>query len=651
MHKELLQGSDGLPLGLLSLKQRFSQVQYLASPDFRFGLAGLSPWWKVVAYGLLIVLSTLISLLAGPATALLLIPDVHSNWPAGGASIWLGGSDDALWPSVLSGNATGGTHCTSPTPQMITSGALVNNDCLWAGSIPIGDKFKEAQFASMTDLPINDNLLRRSFGEGFRGFGNVSATGGPETWVSGTHIALGVMMKNAGQVWFQALLSVTSSSKYHALRWRSQGGTAGYGGGKAPVYPYLPEYDVSLNLKLLVQAQAPDISRLNTYWVPAPPSARLTDNTTTTDIPSALLNVFIPPKGTNSSSTLFVCSIDSRWANAGYSGKPIDSFDGHYIQSVTGIHTRNYPSSYPGFEYSHLPVNDGSWRKVRLERDWLEALMPSVDNSSSGSTTLASLLSDIDIGNQSNTIAIPTLEAIIATLVTDGMSRTGFRTILGAPESLQDPLTLLPDESASKWSNFMDGSYSFPRPAGPATEVKWSVTVEGYAYHATSKAFRLSLAVLLLHATLAIGHIIYVFCPRIYRKPFFRNPISCDTWDTMISYIVLAAASDTAPSCTDNENSNTGSYATGASGTKPPSIFENASSGISRYRTLKTQVRIRAKASTLHGINGHSVDVAGPGMPVQAKMFAKAKMLFGLEKEEISRAGGLERIAVDEVYS
>jgi len=84
MRNQLLFGREGLPLGILASKQLFTDIKYLISPEFRFGLPGFAHLRKRLMFGLYILASTLISLFAGPSTALLLIPTQHSDWPARG---------------------------------------------------------------------------------------------------------------------------------------------------------------------------------------------------------------------------------------------------------------------------------------------------------------------------------------------------------------------------------------------------------------------------------------------------------------------------------------------------------------------------------------------------------------------------------------
>ena len=92
----LLFEQEGLPLGILASKQRFTEMQYFLSPEFRFGLAGFARRRDRVLLGIFILTSSLISLFAGPSAALLLVPTKRSDWPAGGASFSLAGDRNSL---------------------------------------------------------------------------------------------------------------------------------------------------------------------------------------------------------------------------------------------------------------------------------------------------------------------------------------------------------------------------------------------------------------------------------------------------------------------------------------------------------------------------------------------------------------------------
>lgn len=131
----LLTGADGLPLGLLTAKTQFIDVLYLISPDFRHGILGITGY-KRFTVGLLILTSSAISLLAGPASALLLIPKTYNEeWSAGGAQFQLLGTKETLWPSQLDAPSIGGEHCQVPDDRsnFTLQQGPTTTSCVWAG--------------------------------------------------------------------------------------------------------------------------------------------------------------------------------------------------------------------------------------------------------------------------------------------------------------------------------------------------------------------------------------------------------------------------------------------------------------------------------------------------------------------------------------
>ena len=208
-----LLGPEGLPLGILASKQQFTEMEYLISPEFRFGLAGFARRPKRLLFGLFILTSSLISLFAGPSAALLLIPTQRSNWPAGGASFWLAGDEDSLWPSRLTASSIGDPDCEHPTMQKLSTGALNSSGCIWAGYSSLAEAFQQRHFSSGIDLIIDDGVLKRDFV--IRSKGEVA-----ETWVLAIHVAVGVLSKNVAAAWYAALKGISVSSWHHTLRYR-----------------------------------------------------------------------------------------------------------------------------------------------------------------------------------------------------------------------------------------------------------------------------------------------------------------------------------------------------------------------------------------------------------------------------------------------
>ena len=341
-------------------------------------------------------------------------------------------------------------------------------------------------------------------------------------------------------------------------------------------YPDLLEYGVRLDLTYLIATNLYVSSNISTQWIPVPETAQLSDNSYTADVPSAFLSVQLPVSHILNAGLTFSCSVDARWAMGTYSGGPVGDRDAEYVQTATVQNTRAF-GDLTGYEYNFLPIDDGSWRRVQIDTDWLNILTPFLDSNSPGWTSLAALLTDIGMDNSTGIIiqwddVSSVLETIIATLVADGMSRQGYAANGGTSTHFSDALSQIPwDNSAPSQQSLLAGTYAFPPPAGPSTPLRWTVVVAGYAYRADSLAYYLALTVLFLHAALALGHMAYVL----------RTRVCCDAWDSFVGLVVLAAKSSVP-----------------AASSGAADVFKNASAGIERYRTMGTNVRVRALSST-----------------------------------------------------
>ena len=172
----------------------------------------------------------------------------------------------------------------------------------------------------------------------------------------------------------------------------------------------------------------------------------------------------------------------------------------------------------------------------------------------------------------------------------------------------------------------MAGTYKFPRPSNttdpPYTVLDSTVELTGPAYRADSNAYKLALAVLFVHAVLAMVHMAYVI----------KTGVFCNTWDSMTNLIVLAARSNRIIKRPVNNNRahvNSSDAADDASNTA--ALFRNAGSGVERYRTMKTEVRIRAH----HGTN-YSVAAGPVGRGTDQQ---QVRILFGKDDDTLVRAG------------
>lgn len=586
LRHQLLSGPEGLPLGILASKQQFTDMQYLISPEFRFGLAGFAHRRKRLLFGLFILPSSLISLFGGPSAALLLIPTQRSNWPAGGASFWLAGDDESLWPSKLTASSLGDSDCEYTSMQRLSTEALNSSACVWAGYSSLAEAFKQRHFADEVDLIVDDGVLKRDFV--IRSKGEVA-----ETWVLAIHMAVGVLSKNVAAAWYDALKGIAPSSWHYTLRYRIFNQTTGSVQSWVPVvradcavtdslfwnssgsqleYPDLPEYGFRLDLNYWIETEFLVSSNISAQWITVPEVARLSDNSNTTDVPSAFLSVQIPYSGSNNTGTAFTCSIDARWAMGTYTGGPVGDIDADYVQTATIQNTRPFPD-IKGYQYNFLPIDDGSWRRVQIDLDWLNTLTPPLGNSTSGWTSLAALLTDIGMDKSTGTIfdwvdVSSVLESIIATLVADGMSRQGYAANGGSSTHFSDALYQLPwYNTPSSQQSLLAGTYAFPPSAGTATQLRWSVVVGGYAYRADRpRVLPRADGALPARGIRALPRGILALDPRLLR----RMGLVC-------------------------RSRRPGRQVGARPGLPAPSVsFENAATGIERYRTMCTHVRVRA---------------------------------------------------------
>jgi hypothetical protein len=155
---ELLYGSRGLPFGILTANIQFVDATYLISPGFRTNLRGLlsSKKWILV---LLIVACTILALLAGPASALLMIPQSHDDWDAGHATFYIPGANESVWPELLDEKYIGGTHCLSPYQSNLTAQLPEAENCVWYGSAAIQEYFLTAIWGFYQNMPVQDQAI------------------------------------------------------------------------------------------------------------------------------------------------------------------------------------------------------------------------------------------------------------------------------------------------------------------------------------------------------------------------------------------------------------------------------------------------------------------------------------------------------------
>ncbi|KAK4675912.1 hypothetical protein QC764_506510 [Podospora pseudoanserina] len=147
--RQRLFSNDGIPLGLLVSGWSFSQLSYFYSGEFWSGVLSLfqppSGRLRSLALVLLLLLSGILALMAGPAAAIIMIPRIM-DLPVGGSVFWLNGTEKDLWPSILDGSYLADYDCSTPDKQ------LYDPACPSSNFLPLHQHYSNAPLKFETEL-------------------------------------------------------------------------------------------------------------------------------------------------------------------------------------------------------------------------------------------------------------------------------------------------------------------------------------------------------------------------------------------------------------------------------------------------------------------------------------------------------------------
>jgi hypothetical protein len=231
---------QGIPFGLLSAGFNFHQLSFLWSPSFLLGGWAVSRPTRRIFIMLLIAVGSLLAAFVGPSSALLMIPAVHNQWPAGATAFYLIGSNETLWPDHLDANHVGGRMCLDPTPENISIASLPMSGCIWHGTSELVETMKDRHFDWQANITIDDGVVKRQLTRSlYRPWGP-----SPESWALGVDSATSRLSRVIADQWGKSIDQATSAT-----------GTGRYthykdaidGGGVARVDSWLPAVRVSCN--------------------------------------------------------------------------------------------------------------------------------------------------------------------------------------------------------------------------------------------------------------------------------------------------------------------------------------------------------------------------------------------------------------------
>ncbi|MCJ1416346.1 hypothetical protein MMC32_002681 [Xylographa parallela] len=591
---------DGLPLGLAGTKTRFNDALLLASPTFWTGIRGLKSWRKRIFMTSLIVTCFFLATFLGPSSALLLIPVIRTDWPAGGTQFWLSGNESILWPDTLDSSSIGGQDCLTPTAEKIYAMDLNNSGCIWYWTAGLSQYAKELHFdIGVYNVTVFDPIAAREMQRRSSG----------DTWALSSMAHISRMAFAISLQWLSAAVfandnwsSVRTGSNYLH---RERTGTVSKVHSQIPAvrtscgvyepadfnsseffsYPIMPVYSsawATNNSYGILPELFQNTSLITTRWLQKQTAPNLTYNNTIIDkYPSAFLTVQIPYPGSTTQGTVFTCSVDARWAEGNNIGTNVDSTTDVFLQHG------EVDSNAAIFAYTDmiLPVDDGTWRTVDLDISWLETLTPALNISVNigsnstlppetlqhpGWTTLSAIFQQAGYDNSTGDVDDwyqlgQFTEMIIALLVSDGMSRTGLTQNSGTENKFgyfgDSNFAWLPDADSLVSALLSGGSaISPPNPNdGPTTSLQWTVFIEGYSYAADSTAYYLALTVVFIYMAVALTHTGYTMGKRWFS----------DCWNEIPEMLALSHNSAPSP------------------------LLENTSAGIGGHATNRLSLKLR----------------------------------------------------------
>jgi hypothetical protein len=219
LRHELLTSLRGLPLGLLASRTAFTNFDFLVSPEFRYGISGVEKKTRLL-FTLFITICSILALLAGPSSALLLLPQTVTNWPAGGATFYLVGANETIWPSQLNAQSIGGANCQSPTENDLSLQQLNTSSCIWSGYKSILQWWQSAHLgAFLVTIPLQDGMFNRNIRIGLYSGGSAAY---------GVSFAPCIYAQNLAGLWGFAIFNNAapgSLSKLSNLQYRVKEGT------------------------------------------------------------------------------------------------------------------------------------------------------------------------------------------------------------------------------------------------------------------------------------------------------------------------------------------------------------------------------------------------------------------------------------------
>jgi hypothetical protein len=569
---ELLFG-DGLPLGLIGSGLTFSNFQFFFRKEFYGALSYLADHGnklrKVSFVGILIV-AGLTAVLAGPASAVLLVPK-SQVWPSGGTEFFLNGSPDLFWPDDLSGDI-------SELQQYCSNGNSANLAiCPGGGFFSLLEHWGRMDYTSFNgrDVPLYaKNLTGSHFYWPVYSpasqippryvLGDIRNDNEPQsaTFLVQPHAASAAMLQRIAIDWWKGLISqksiassliddriVKSKFRNPITYVRCSQPQNISTSDKMVQFPTIDgRWTFAKHLSIAVESfNATAVDHLRFQWIHLPGEFGAV----------SIGAVFESPWSSDQRSRVVIgCSAQAGWVPATVSTDEYSFWSGWYPWGVEfGDRT---PSWVPAGDAASSRAANG---RIALGNEWLNMLTPPTPARGHGAwswqpSTVESILENAGLadstppsnrttltedwihGDDSGHAKSHLVEAIICSIIVDGLSRSGSHKAFNTtgPSSQWSIATYKPLPDFNK--RILADQRAFETPAVPLSEtttLNISMEITGFAFRHSLAGF-LAMAVLLTHIAMATIHIIWVSC----------NKRTSRSWSTVSELVALSQNSQPA---------------------------------------------------------------------------------------------------------
>lgn len=551
---------EGLPLGLIGSGLTFNNLEFFLTKEFygTLGYLGGRPdnRGRRIMFVIVVVVAGVTAALAGPASAVLLVPK-SQDWAAGGTQFYLNGSASDFWPDDLSGDLSElRSYCNL-------------NDSTRQGICPAGgfhSLWEHWGTVNFTNFRALDRLYAKDLsGSNFYwpvsspssqipplyALGNSREDDTGATTLIQPHASAVIILQNLATAWWKALMSQRGMSpdqvddRVVSANFRNAIGVVKCADPQnlsvSDNMVNFPSLDGRFNFarSLLFAVESLNhtaVNHLRFQWVHLPAKFGAV----------SIGGVFEAPWDSDGTSRAVVgCTVQAGWVPATVYTNEYAFWTGWYPWNI------QYGDRTPAWSATDTAATNG---RIALGDDWLSLLTPKTtvaDPGSWGPSTIENMFLSAGLGSSPDTPAVDWLdqrsgvldklaliEAVVCSVIVDGLSRTGSYRVFNTsgPTSQWSLANYKPFPDFEK--RILRNKPALEIPAvspGSLTKIEASMQISGFSFKGSLAAY-LAMAVLLTHLLMATAHITYIF----------RKGYTSSSWGSVSELIALSQNSQPA---------------------------------------------------------------------------------------------------------